>query len=90
MRLMESAFLGNVLATRQLVGKLVWDRRRPSPEWEPFEAWKAKAGIEVKDLAELAGRSELKGLDERCIPSGFSRSIAKTSRSLLLRKRCAR
>ena len=62
--IMESAFLGNVLATRQLVGNLVgdgsWSVRNLDGVEEAFSAWKAKSGVDVRDVEELANMKELK------------------------------
>ena len=63
----ECAYLGNVLATRKLVGTLLGEEELRVEELRgvrnAFEAWKSKAEVEVKDIEELLRRDEMKSRD---------------------------
>ena len=67
----ESAFLGNVLSTSQLVGKLLGEEMMPG-DLEgvscAFESWKKKAGVELRTVEELTKLREFESREGKLHP----------------------
>ena len=63
----ESAYLGNVLATRKLVSTLLNEKEPILGELKgverALEAWKEKTGVEVRHVENLLSLKEMKTKD---------------------------
>ena len=86
----ECAYLGNVLATRDLIGKLLGDLDMRVEELRgvesTFEAWKAKTGSEVRALEGLQDLHEMNTREGKLHPQRSLASFVHRSTGERLRK----